>query len=101
MPQIGSLLFEAISYIPDYIVITELTIGLEFAQIYQFGQRSIRLMLSNFIDLSLHLDSVTVVVIDARIILGVRISFLDLLLACLIIDSSDTRANPVFAALCH
>ena len=36
MSQIGSLLFEAISDIPDYIVITELTIGLEFAQIYQF-----------------------------------------------------------------
>ena len=58
-------------------------------------------MLSDFIDLSLHLDSVTVVVIDARIILGVRIGFLDLLLACLIISGSDTRANPIFAALCH
>ena len=58
-------------------------------------------MLSDFIDLPLHLDSVTVVVIDARIILGVSIGFLDLLLACLIIDRSDTRANPVFTALCH
>ena len=47
-------------------------------------------MLPNFIDLSLHLDSVTVVVIDARIILGVRIGFLDLLLACLIIGGNDT-----------
>ena len=58
-------------------------------------------MLSDFIDLSLHLDSVTVVVIDARIILGVRIGVLDLLLACLIIGGGDTRAYPVFAALCH
>lgn len=41
-------------------------------------------MLLDFIDLALHLDSVTVVIGDTRIVLCVFVSFLHLRLSCLV-----------------
>ena len=58
----------------DYIITAKLTVGLELAQIYQFRKRCIRLMFAHFIDLSLHLNLVTVVIHYLGVVFGVGIA---------------------------
>lgn len=62
MSQIGSFLLETIGDIPDDVVVTQLAISLKFAKINQLRERRVWLVLPDFVDLTLHLDSVTVVV---------------------------------------
>ena len=57
-------------------------------------------MLFDFIDLSLHLDSVTVVIGDVRVVLGIRIRLLNLCLTVLISHFSKARAYFIFTGLC-
>ena len=49
-------------------------------------------MLFDFIDLSLHLDSVTVVIRDVRVVLGIRVRPFHLSFTVLISDFSEARA---------
>lgn len=49
-------------------------------------------MLFDFIDLSLHLDSVTVVIGDVRVVLGIRVRLFHFSFAVLISHFSKARA---------
>jgi len=74
MSQIGSFLLETIGDVPDHVVVAQLAISLELAKIDQLRERCVWLVLPDFVDLALHLDSVTVVVLDVGVILRVLVS---------------------------
>ena len=64
LTQIGSMLLEIIGNVLDDSISINLVISLEFAKVDQLWERCIWLMLFHFIYLSLHLNSVTVVIVD-------------------------------------
>ena len=82
LSEVGSVLLETICNVANHIIIAQLAISLKLAQVNQFRQASIWLVLANFVYLALHLDSVTVVVVKPGIILciGVRVLVLHLFL---------------------
>ena len=69
MTQIGAVLLEILGNVSDYKVSIDLAVSLEFTEVDQLWQRGIGLVFLYFVDLSLHLDSVAVIVIHYREIL--------------------------------
>ena len=57
-------------------------------------------MLFDFIDLSLHLDSVTVVIGDVRVVLGIRVRLFHFGFTLLISHFSEARAYFFITGLC-